>query len=82
MPIPLSHCRTDDLVVLALGREPGFVLLAICALTGVVEQTAEDLRQPHGVTVGVDRLLWQRDVDCLLVTFRQRTAGFDGVLDD
>ena len=71
----------DDLVALTLGREPDSSS-RLGVLTGVVEQIAEDLRQPHRVGIEEDRLLRQRHVDRLLVTFRQRTARFDGVLDD
>jgi hypothetical protein len=76
--IPYEH---DDLAGLALGREPDSPSW-LCVLTGVVEQIAEDLREPHRVRIEVDRLLRQRDLDRLLVTFRQGTAGFDGVRDD
>ncbi len=78
MPMPLSRTTTTTSLSLPLGREPD-ASSRFGVLTGVVEQIAEHLGQADGIAIEVDRLLRQRDFDRLLVAFRQRPAGFDGV---
>ena len=51
-------------------------------LHGVVQQVADDLRQPRRVGVEIDRLRRQRDRQLVVHALVQRADGLDGLLDD
>ena len=55
MPMPLSRTRTTACLSILLDRQPD-VPAPVRELAGIVQQVADDLSQPRGVGVEVDRL--------------------------
>ncbi len=76
---PVIAHADNRLLALVLDRQPDVTVL-VGELASVVQQVADNLRQPRGIGMQVDLVRRQRDRQLLSLALVQRTDGFDCLL--
>ena len=78
---PVIAHADNRLLALVLDRQPD-VTVVVGELASVVQQVADNLRQPRGIGMQVDLVRRQRDRQLLSHPLVRRTDGFDCLLHD